>query len=112
MDTVEIEDASICEEAIIRKRSTAGFAEQVFKMYSGDAKEVTLEFQPDLLGPVYDKFGENIMIRHTNGGKLLVRVMIQVSPTFWGWIYQFGDRMKVVSPEDLKPEFDIKEFYK
>lgn len=112
MDTVEVEETQICEEAHIRKRKTESYTEQVFKMYNGQAETVTLEFSPNLLGVVYDKFGEKISIRHTDGGNLLIKVTVQISPPFWGWIFQFGGRMKIVSPEGLKPDLDIKEFYK
>ena len=112
MDTVEVEETSVCKEAYIRKRKTERYTEQVFKIYNGQAETVMLEFPPSLLGVVYDKFGEKISIRHTDGGNLLIKVTVQISPPFWGWIFQFGGRMKIVSPKGLKPDFDIKEFYK
>lgn len=112
MDTVEIEDESICEEALIKKRKTETYTEQVFKMYNGETETVTLEFAPDKLGVVYDKFGENIEIRHADKGWLKIKIAVQISPTFWGWIYQLGKSIKIVSPEGMKPPFDIKEFYK
>ena len=112
MDTVEIEDEPICEEALIKKRKTETYTEQVFRMYNGDTKEVTLEFAPDKLGVIYDKFGENIEIRHADKGWLRIKAAVQICPTFWGWIYQLGENIKVISPDNLKPEFDIKEFYK
>lgn len=112
MDTVEIEDEPICEEALIKKRKPETYTEQVFKMYNGETKIVTMEFAPEKLGVVYDKFGEDIEIRHADRGWLKIKVAVQISPTFWGWIYQLEDQIKVVSPEGLKPNFDIKEFYK
>lgn len=110
MDTVEVEETDVCEEAIIKKKRTESYTEQVFKMYNGKAETVTIELEPDLLGVMYDKFGENLEIRHTDGGRLLIKVIIQLSPPFWGWIMQFGGRMKIVSPQGLKPDFDLKEF--
>lgn len=111
MDTVEIEDEPICEEARIKKRKTESYTEQVFKMYSGETEIVTMEFAPDKLGVIYDKFGENIEVRHADKGWLKIKVTVQISPTFWGWIYQLGDQIKIVSPKGVKPPFDIKEFY-
>lgn len=110
MDTVEIEEDNICEEAIIKKKKTESYTEQVFKMYNGESKTITLELEPNLLGVMYDKFGEDLVVRHTDGGKLLIKVVVQISPPFWGWLMQFGGRMKIVSPEGLKPGFDLKEF--
>lgn len=111
MDTVEVEEEPICEEALIKKRKTETYTEQVFKMYNGEAELVTMEFAPDKLGVIYDKFGENIEVRHADKGWLKIKVTVQISPTFWGWIYQLGDQIKIVSPEGIKPPFDIKEFY-
>ena len=98
MDTVEIEDEPICAEALIRKRKTEAYTEQVFKMYNGDTETVTLEFAPELLGSVYDKFGEQLEIRHADGGWLKIKVAVQVSPPFFGWVFQFKDRMRIVEP--------------
>lgn len=111
MDTVEVEEEPICEEAIIKKRKTETYTEQVFKMYNGETELVTMEFAPSKLGVIYDKFGDNIEIRHADKGWLKLKVAVQISPTFWGWIYQLGDQIKIVSPEGIKPPFDIKEFY-
>ena len=111
MDTVEVEEEPICEEALIKKRKTETYTEQVFKMYNGETELVTMEFAPSKLGVIYDKFGENIEIRHADKGWLKLKVAVQLSPTFWGWIYQLGDQIKIVSPEGIKPPFDIKEFY-
>ena len=111
MDTVEVEEEPICEEALIKKRKTETYTEQVFKMYNGEAELVTMEFAPDKLGVIYDKFGESIEVRHADKGWLKIKVTVQISPTFWGWIYQLGDQIKIVSPKGVKPPFDIKEFY-
>ena len=111
MDTVEVEEEPICEEALIKKRKTETYTEQVFKMYNGEAELVTMEFAPDKLGVIYDKFGESIEVRHADKGWLKIKVVVQISPTFWGWIYQLEDKIKIVSPEGIKPPFDIKEFY-
>ena len=111
MDTVEVEEEPICEEALIKKRKPEAYTEQVFKMYHGETKIVTIEFAPEKLGVIYDKFGESIEIRHADKGWLKIKVAVQISPAFWGWLYQLEDQIKIVSPEGVKPPFDIKEFY-
>ena len=107
MDEVEVEETPLCEEARIRKKRPHTYTEQVFKMYNGRSEEVILEFEPNLLGAVYDKFGEDLFIRRADDNKLRIKVTVQVSPPFWGWLMQFGDRMKIVSPEGLKSNFDM-----
>lgn len=105
MDTVEIEETAICEEADIRKWQTESYTEQVFKMYNGQVEMVTLDFPMELLGAVYDKFGEQIPIKHTDGGRLLIKVPVQISPPFWGWIFQFMGKMKITAPENVIEEY-------
>ena len=80
-------------------------------MYNGRTMDVILEFEPDLLGAVYDKFGEDHFIRHADGVKLRIKVTLQVSPPFWGWLMQFGGRMKIILPEGLRPDFDVSGLY-
>lgn len=105
MDTVEIEDESICEESLIKKRKPETYTEQVFKMYNGDTETVTLTFDPELLGSVYDKFGEQLEIRHCDGGWLRIKIDVQISPPFFGWVFQFKDRMRIVEPSSVSEEY-------
>jgi hypothetical protein len=30
---------------------------------------------------------------------------VQISPVFWGWLFQFAGEMKVLSPETLVQEY-------
>lgn len=105
MDTVEVEEEPICEEALIKKRKTETYTEQVFKMYNGEAETVTLEFAPELLGAVYDKFGEDLEIRHCDGGWLKIKITVQISPPFFGWVFQFKERMRIVEPSRVADEY-------
>ena len=56
-------------------------------MYNGEAEVVTLEFPSEFLGAVYDKFGEQTEIRHADGGRLKIKVTVQISPPFFGWVF-------------------------
>ena len=67
-------------------------------MYNGEAEEVTLEFPPELLGAVYDKFGEKALIRHSDADRLKIKVTVQISPPFFGWLFQFMGKMRILEP--------------
>lgn len=99
MEAVEIEETPVCEEATIRKRSLKGYAEQVFKMYNGKAAQIILEFDRDCVNAVYDKFGEDIEIQK-HDDKYSTTVMVQDSPPFRGWLFQFGDNMRIVDKNE------------
>ena len=105
MEDIRIEDEPLCEQARIRKGRTSSYMKHVFKMYSGETTCVTLEFDRSVLGAVYDKFGEKLPVKAIGDDLLTTTVTVQVSPPFFGWVYQFGDKMRIVAPEGLEKRF-------
>lgn len=105
MENVEILDEDISEKAKELRGSVAGYTESVFKMYRGEPTDVTLQFNEALMGVVYDKFGEDTKMLRINGTTIVAAVKAQISPTFWGWIFQFGGKMTINAPEELKDEY-------
>lgn len=104
MEEVEIIDEDICEKAISLRDSVSGYTEQAFKMFGGQLEDVVIEFERSLIGSVYDRFGENTRITTTSATKCTASVKIQISPVFWGWLFQFAGDMKIISPSHLVQE--------
>lgn len=105
MEQVEIIDEDVTDKAKELRESVAGYTESVFKMYGGQPEDVTLQFDQKLMGAVYDKFGEGTKMLRINDTTCVAAVKAQISPTFWGWLFQFGGRMTINSPEELKEEY-------
>ena len=105
MENVEILDEDISEKAKELRGSVAGYTESIFKMYRGELTDVTLQFNEALMGVVYDKFGEDTKMLRINDTTVIAAVKAQISPTFWGWIFQFGGKMTINAPEELKDEY-------
>lgn len=104
MERVEIIDEDITEQAMALRDSVDCCTEQMFKMYGGQQTDVVLEFDYTLIGVVYDKFGEDTkMIR--SGDKCIATVKVQISPVFWGWLFQFAGQMKVLSPDTVIADY-------
>lgn len=101
MEYVDVLDESVSPNAIIDESDIGEYTEQVFRMYGGTPIEVQIEFDLSLLGAVYDKFGEDTRVWEVGEKMLSSRIKVQVSPTFFGWLFQFGSKMKVVSPESV-----------
>jgi predicted DNA-binding transcriptional regulator YafY len=99
MDGVKIIEEPCCEKAIALRNEVADYTEQAFKMFSGQLENVVLEFDRGVIGAVYDKFGEGVQMMASGESKILATVKVRVSPTFWGWLFQFGDQMRILSPE-------------
>lgn len=58
-----------------------------------------------LIGAVYDKFGEDTAMQRTAEHTITATVDVQVSPTLFGWLFQFGNKMSIISPSSLKEEY-------
>ena len=105
MDSVEVLPDDCCEKALALRDQVAQYTEQAFKMFGGQAEDVVLEFDCSLIGAVYDRFGENTKMMTTSIGKCIASVKVQVSPVFWGWLFQFAGQMQILSPSHLIAEY-------
>lgn len=78
---------------------------QVFRMYSGPVRKVTLEFENSIIGNVFDKFGTDVKIERVDEKYCRITEEIQISPPFFGWLFQFSKKMHIISPDDLIHEY-------
>ena len=100
MDHLEVvEESVLSDEAIAKIDGVAEFTEQAFKMFSGELVDVVLQFDKALIDPVYDRFGENTPMMRVNDTTCAATVHVQISPTFFGWLAQFGNKMRIISPD-------------
>ena len=105
MDGVALIDEPCCEKAISLRDEVASYTEQAFKMFGGQPEDVVLEFDRALIGVVYDKFGEAVRMMPSGENKIVATVKVRIRPTFWGWLFQFGTQMRILSPADLTEEY-------
>lgn len=105
MDGVDMLRKSITEKAKALRESVADLTEEMFKMYGGAPERVALQFGEQLIGAVYDKFGEGVQIVRADSSTCTAEVSVQISPTFWGWLFQFGSAMKIIEPAHLIEEY-------
>ena len=70
-------------------------------MYGGEAEDVVLQFDRKLVEPVFDKFGEDTPMMTVNDSTCAATVHVQISPTFFGWLAQFGNKMHIISPANV-----------
>ena len=87
------------------KGQVATYTEQAFKMFGGEVCDVVLEFDRSLIGAVYDRFGEGTKMMATSESKCIAAVKVQVSPVFWGWLFQFAGQMQILSPSHLIAQY-------
>ncbi len=105
MSAVELLEEAISDKAIALREEVGGYTEQVFKMYGGQPTDIVLEFRDKLIGVVYDKFGEDTKMMRSCEDRCVAAVKVQISPTFWGWLFQFAGDMRVLSPDTVIDEY-------
>ena len=105
IEDVEIENDRVSEKAMMDMSDIANYSDQAFKMYGGPATDITLEFDDNLIGVIYDRFGEQTSIVRTAPNKCVASVCPQISPTFWGWFFQFGEKMRILSPQSVIEDY-------
>ncbi|MEZ3436114.1 MAG: transcriptional regulator [Lachnospiraceae bacterium] len=81
------------------------FTKQVFYMYDGEAVLVDLKCDNSLMKTMVDRFGEDITTLVYDENSFKVTVEVSTSPTFFGWIFGFGGKVLILSPESVKEEY-------
>ncbi len=103
-------------EELFSSFDMAVYSQSAFNMYGGTPTNVRLLADNSLAGVVLDRFGTNITILN-HGDKFEFGVKVMVSPTFYSWVLGFGNKMQILSPEDVASEAariaaEIVEMYK
>ena len=72
-------------------------------MYYGEKTDVTLNFPPELLDVVRDRFGA--IDPKSNGYSYMVNATVRVSRTFFAWIAMFEGKVKIIGPQKVKDSY-------
>lgn len=72
-----------------------------FEMTIGDVENISIQFDLSLLNVVYDQFGQDVFIEKIESSTFTINLSTTLSPTFIGWLIQFGSRAKVIRPKKL-----------
>lgn len=97
-------DVTVCEEdtdKFDRKRfNIAEHSKQTFGMFSGEIVKATLRFDQSLVNVILDRFGKDVNL-HRKDDCFEISVDVSTSPVFLGWIFQFGNKAKIIAPDSL-----------
>lgn len=76
-----------------------------FRMYSTKRQKVELICDNSVMDAIIDKFGEDVQTYAYDLKSFKAEVNIAVSHVFFGWVFGFGGRVKIHSPEAVKQEY-------
>ena len=75
------------------------YSKSVFGMFGGKAEYVTLSCHESLAGVVIDRFGPEAVFLKRENGFFEIDVSVVLSSQFYSWVFGFGERMKITSPQ-------------
>ena len=82
----------------------AEYAKTVFSMAPARQRWVHLSFERSLLGAMLDRFGADVPVDVIDEETLSLYAPVRVSPPFFGWVFQFGGRVKILEPDDVREQ--------
>lgn len=85
--------------------SVDSYADKIFQMYDGNEVIVELECNNSLMKYIIDRYGTDVETDVCTNETFIAKVPVNLSPTFYGWVFQFSKEMKIVSPEVAKLEY-------
>ncbi len=74
------------------------YSKRIFEMYDGEPVAVRLKCRNDLMKYIVDRFGDDIEVKTADKDHVIVTVSVSLSPTFYGWVFQFEGGIKILSP--------------
>ena len=81
------------------------YVQHQFRMFAGDEVQVTLECQGDMMKYIIDQFGEDVETWRTSEDTFCAKVDVADSPTFYGWVFPFEGKVKIVSPAEIRDKY-------
>ncbi len=92
-------------QSAFSKIDMAAYSKQVFTMFGGELTDVKIRFDNSLCGVVVDRFSKNVFVSLNDDGTFDLSTKVMLSPTFYGWLFSFKDKAKLISPKVAKDEF-------
>ncbi len=83
-------------------------SDKIFSMFTGPEETVTLRCRPHLMNVLVDRFGTDLNIIRRDEKSLDVTVTVNLSPTFYGWLFQFAGEMTVIAPGPVCDQYALR----
>ena len=82
----------------------AAYAKTVFSMVPAQQRWVHLSFDRQLIGTMLDRFGADVPVEPLDELTYSLFAPVRVSAPFFGWVFQFGGRVKILAPDDVREQ--------
>lgn len=81
------------------------YLNSMFRMYNGERKQIELVCDNDMMDAIIDKFGKDVTVLANDMKSFRTVVSTAVGPVFYSWVFGFGGKVSIKSPEDVKKSY-------
>ncbi len=81
------------------------YTKTIFNMFNGEATMVQLQLDASLINAAVDRFGSDAHMYTAEDGTIHLTAEVEVGPTFFGWVFQFGSKLRILSPQSAVAHF-------
>lgn len=82
------------------------YTKSVFFMFGCKKTRVELRCDNSLMKTIIDRFGEDVTTLAYDMESFKVIVDVEVSPTFYGWVFGFDGKVEILNPKNIKNEYN------
>ena len=103
-----IDKAELTDQSSVKKPSDFDintYLKNIFAMYDGEMKSVRLKCDSDMMKVIIDRFGKNVSTTVYENGGFIADVKVSVSPTFFGWLFGFGGKIRIIAPQKIVNDY-------
>lgn len=83
----------------------AEYQQRCFDMFNGQPTHITLLAKASAMNAIVDRFGKDVAVTPAGETTARVHVTVMESPTFYGWLVQFGDEIIIESPQSTREAY-------
>ena len=105
MQIAQISDEKATRNQTIANFGTDEFGYLSFSMFHGEPKTVTLRVEAAMMDAIVDRFGRGIEVAKATSKHADVRVNVQVSPQFFGWLAGLDGHVTLRTPKKLAEQY-------
>ncbi len=81
------------------------YSKTMFQMYHGKDVIIELQCANELMRAVIDRFGDDVQTEILDEAHFKVIAPVSLSPTFYGWLFEFGGAIRILAPTEAKDAY-------
>lgn len=82
------------------------YLNSMFRMYSGERREVVLTCDNSVMDALIDKFSKSISVKSNGNGTFETTVNTTIGNVFYSWVFGFDGKVKIQAPDDIREAYE------